>query len=114
MPHTDPLRGRRPVEALYGRQPPGPLVEIDHELIDLQHRRVDLHRHGIVLELDHRADPRGWIRDGVSHPGERSVLILNGPDCWVLIVRSLPRKSARGLREAREVETAGRCENVLV
>src|SRR6266508_6668654 len=114
VPHTDPLRGRRPVDALYGRQPSGSLVEIDHQLIDLQHRRVDLHRHGIIPKLDHRADSRGWIRDGFSYPGERGVLILDFPDCRVLIVRSLPRESARGLLEAREIETAGRCENVLV
>jgi hypothetical protein len=114
VPDADPLRGRRPVEALYGRQPSGSLVEIDHQLINLQHRRIDLHCHGIVPELDHRADSRGWIGDGFSNPGERSILILDSSDCRVLIVRSLPCESARGLLEAREIETGGRRENVLV
>src|SRR4029453_9852739 len=114
VPQTDPFGGGRPVEALDGRQPSGSLVEVDHQLIDLEHRRLDLHRHGIVPELDHGADSRGWIRDGVSYPGEGGVLILDGPDGRVLIVRSLPHESARGFLEAREIETAGRCENVLV
>src|SRR6266545_5396304 len=114
VPHTDPLRGRGPVDALYGRQPLGSLVEIDHQVINLQHRRVDLHCDGIVPELDHRADSRGWICDGLFNPGERSILILDFPDCRVFVARSLPRESAQGLLEAREIETAGRRENVLV
>src|SRR5712691_955266 len=114
VPQTDPLRGRRPVEALYGRQPSGSLVEIDHQLIDLHHRRVDLHCHRVVPDLDHRTDSRGWIRDVLPDPGERSILILDFPDGRVLFARSLPRESARGLPKAREIETAGRHENVLV
>src|SRR3954462_254867 len=51
MPQTDPLRCRRPAELLYGGQPFGPPVEVDHQLIHLQHRRIDLHCDGMIPEL---------------------------------------------------------------
>src|SRR6185295_17433032 len=41
-------------------------------------------------------------------------LIVDLPDGRVLFARSLPGESARGLPEGREIETAGRHENVLV
>jgi hypothetical protein len=49
VPQTDPLRGRRPVEAFHGRQPSGSLVEIDHQLIDPHDRDDHVPRDGHAL-----------------------------------------------------------------